>query len=254
MQLEPYKLATATTNNLYRIPCEGGFVLLKIYRPKRPRLRYEVRKTLHNLGWRQPVEYQSCPLRRDFERDSLLQWNAHGFKAPRPLDAPFPVDGVHLFMQWIEGRSVCDALHTDGPGGQRVFEQIITEMARRHGSGILQKDLRLFHIDSNCRNLIVTTQGIYHIDFEMGRAWESPLRHAERELMKFLVSVFNIVGRSVSADWIKRVRSLYPHTAVLELMRRNVRERPCQKWHQSRNARKKIIQGRATVYDIVEFL
>jgi len=254
MQLDPYKLSAAATNDLYRVPSKAGFVMLKIYRPKFPRWRYEIRKTLHRLGWRQPVEYRACRQRMEFERDSLLQWNALSFKAPRPLDAPFQVEGVHLFIQWIEGRSLGDCFQAETESKYHLFERALTEMATRHASGIPRKDLRLFHIDAHCRNLIAAPDGIYHIDFEMGRPWESSLRHAERELMSFLMSVATTVGPSVAADWLPRVRSLYPHTDVLDRMRRNVHERPFQKWHKLRNARKKRIPGRVTVYDVVEFL
>jgi len=259
-KLEKYRIKSDQTNAAYKIPVENDFIFLKIYGPKYPRLKYEIRKLLGNIGIRQPVEYASPEKRRTYEATILSHWKANGYDVPDIIKNPFDeLSGFPvLTTTFIDGLTLRQVLKSSVMAGEEKAKKLaalFTEVAARHQRAFLNNDNRLFHIDANTRNIIFAHTAIYHVDFEMGRPWEPVMVCAAREVLKLLVSIAEDVESSIRGMVFRLFKEQYGRDDVCLNIMKSVKERPFQAVHRFNNRRKKLQDpNKITLYDVVQYL
>ena len=259
--LAPYRLPSAHSNFAYRVPLENRWIFLKVYGPKKPRSKYEIRQFLGRMGLRQPVEYRSPEERKAFEEETLRHWKGGGFTVPDVVDAPFPELSAlpHLATTFIEGPTLREQLSGSrlSPEDKKaLLSALFDEVARRHDRAFTKNDRWLFHIDANTRNIICTDGGhICHVDFEMGRPWESAITCAAREITKLLMTVAEDMPPSERRILYHAFQSTYRHDEVRRFIGKSVYGRPFQGIHRWMSSRRKEKDPRAvTLYDILDHL
>jgi tRNA A-37 threonylcarbamoyl transferase component Bud32 len=259
-KLAQYRITSDQTNAAYKIPVENDFIFLKIYGPKYPRLKYEIRKLLGNIGFRQAVEYASPEARRTYEATILSHWKANGYDVPDIIKNPFDeLSGFPvLTTTFIDGLTLRQVLKTSAMTDEEKAKKLavlFTEVAARHHQAILNNDNRLFHVDANTRNIIFAHTAIYHVDFEMGRPWEPVLVCAAREVLKLLTSIAEDVESSSRGMVFRLFKEHYGRDDVHLHIVKGVKERPFQAVHRFNNSRKKLRDShKITLYDIVQYL
>ncbi|MFP4444680.1 MAG: hypothetical protein ACLFPD_00345 [Desulfosudaceae bacterium] len=259
-RLAAWRISSAQTNAAYKIPVDGDFVFLKIYGPKHPRGKYELRKFLDGLGWRQPVEYQAPEKRCRFEQKTLRHWQASGFHVPAPVTPPLkiPPDMIVLATTYIEGPTLRESLSGPDKGGRKTADRLaglFTEVAARHERALAHQDYHLLHIDANTRNIIFGQSAVFHVDFEMGRPWKPVVAGAAREVLKLLVSVADDAGPGMHPRLFELFRQHYRHDPVYACIADSITGRPLQGWHRLANQRKKQRHpNKITLYELAEYL
>lgn len=259
-ELERYRIKSTGGNPVFSVPIEGRNVFLKLYLPKLPRLKTAWRRFLGSLGIRQPVEYWSPKERRRFEAETLDHWRSLGYSVPAAIDIPFP--GLSplplLANEFIEGTTLRELLKDDSVGSATKIEKLailFSEMNERHRTAIGNNDNKLFHIDANTRNIIFADRRLFHVDFEMGRPWESVVECAARETLKCLVTLFEDSPPSLRERIAEVFRNCYRQVNVYEFIEARVRGRALQRLHVWRHAYKKSKNPKkVTLYDIVTLL
>ena len=161
-RLAPYALKFSHSNDAYRIPFNGQFVFVKVYGPKKPRISYEIRKTLNLLGIRQPIEYLSPRQRKTCEENYLKHWRKNGFCVPDVLVSPFPEyeDIPHLTTTFVEGITLRMILRREFSSSKDLLGNFIEDISKRHQLALKTKDNAFFHIDSNTQNILLVQNTI----------------------------------------------------------------------------------------------
>jgi tRNA A-37 threonylcarbamoyl transferase component Bud32 len=255
----PFTLADGVIgNSTRRVTAAGKPAVLKRYGAKRPRHVYALRLALHKLGLRQPVEYRSPQERRDFERNVLEHWRSNGFRVPEIIVLPCDHgEGPVLVTAWISGPTLSQVLQSAATRAPAVplLEAVFGEMNGRHARALSQGDPLLCHPDANLRNIIAAREGIYHVDFEMGRPWEAVEAWACREVCKLLICVCEAVGEADRRPLLALFRKEYRVEPVMRAIRKSVTERPFQGLHRWNNRRKKEKDPRRMgLYDLLDAL
>ncbi len=255
-RLAPYALKSVHSNEAFRVPLNGRSVFVKVYGPKKPRFSYELRCLLNRIGVRQPIEYLPPRKRKAFEEDCLRRWRERGFPVPEVLASPFPeYEAVpHLSTTFVEGVTLRRLLHQGYSSCRDLLQDFFEDLSQRHRLAFLTRDSLLFHIDANTQNILVADRRFYHVDFEMGRPWETPMECACREVSKLLVSL----GEDLKPEERELVFALfkksYGSNDLLDTLAGSVNQRPFQKLHRWRNERKKARNPRrVTLYDIADY-
>lgn len=246
-------------NTSHAIPLGNERVVLKIYGAKKPRSTYAVRLFLCRMGIRQPIEYQSPRERQAFEMTVLEHWKRNGYAVPDILPSPFTeyTRMPHLVTRWISGEALQNILckSTGFSSWKGTLEQLFLETESRHRQALAIGDEKLCHIDANARNIIVSDDRIYHVDFEMGRPWEPAETWACREVLKLLISICEAISTEERPDALALFRQTYHLETVLNDIRKSIIARPFQGFHRWRNQRKKAkAPGRVTLYELLETL
>lgn len=255
-----YRINSDQTNAAYKIPVKNDFVFLKIYGSKYPRLKYELRKLLAHIGFRQPVEYRPPEKRRDHEVAILCHWSANGYAVPHIVNNPFhellgfPV----LTTTFIEGLTLRQVLKSSFMVSKEKAENLaalFAGVAARHHQGFASNDNRLFHIDANTRNIIFAKKAVYHVDFEMGRPWEPVPVCATREVLKLLVSIAEDTELSARETVFRLFKKYYAQDDVYMNIVKSVKGRPFQAIHRYNSRRKKQQDSnKITLYEVLQYL
>lgn len=255
-RLAPYSLQSVHSNLAYRIPWNNQFVFVKVYGPKKPRLSYEIRKTLNLFGIRQPIEYWSPLQRKACEEHYLNHWRKNGFCVPDVLASPFPEyeDVPHLATTFVGGITLRVILRKGFSSAGDVLGNFFDDLSKRHQLALKTKDNALFHIDSNTQNILFVQNQFYHVDFEMGRPWETPMESACREVSKLLISMSEDLKPEERNSLYALLKNHYRNHDVIDFLDRSVNRRLFQKLHRWRDEKKKIENsGRVTLYDIMDY-
>jgi len=259
--LTPYRLPSAHSNFAYRVPLGRTWVFLKVYGLKKPRSKYEIRQFLGLMGLRQPVEYRSPKERKSFEEKTLRHWKEAGFIVPDVMDSPFPELSAlpYLATTFIEGSTLRELLVSSRlsvEDKKALLSSLFDEIARRHERAFSENDWWLFHIDANTRNIIYTNHDrICHVDFEMGRPWESTTACAAREITKLLITSAEEISPPEREILFQSFQNAYPHQEVLDIIRQSVYSRSFQLIHRWNDTRRKNRNPQAvTLYDILDHL
>lgn len=259
-KFEQYRITSDQTNAAYKIPVGNDFIFLKLYGPKFPRVKYELRKLLDAVGFRQPVEYTSPEKRRTYEATILSHWKVNGYDVPDVIQNPFDeLSGFTvLTTNFINGPTLRHVLKSPVMTVEEKTKKLTAlfiEVAARHHRAFLNNDNKLFHIDANTRNIIFTPTEIYHVDFEMGRPWEPVLVCATREVLKLLVSIAEDVESSAREIVFRLFKEHYRCDDVYMKIVESVKDRPFQFVHLYNDKRKKLrVPHKVTLYDVVRYL
>jgi tRNA A-37 threonylcarbamoyl transferase component Bud32 len=254
--LAPYALKSVHSNKAYRIPLNNGFGFVKVYGPKKPRLLYEIRSMLNRTGIRQPIEYLSPQKRKICEENFLKHWHKNGFCVPDVLISAFPEyeDIPHITTTFVEGSTLKTILREGFSSSKDALENLFTDISERHKLAFKAKDNFLFHIDANTQNILRVKNMFYHVDFEMGRPWETPMECAVREISKFLVSMGEDLKSEERTPAYALFKKYYANHDVLDFLDRSVNQRSFQKLHRRRDEKKKLKNPhRVTLYDITDY-
>jgi len=162
-------------------------VFVKTYGPKTPFWRYYFRSALNTIGIRQPVEYYNRSKRLDFEYRALKLWKHYDLNVP---SVAFK-DKISLHLSIIKGRTLASKLSRSVDF--KVITALFEDLNYRHQLAFEHNEPRLCHVDANLRNILYSDQKIFHVDFEMGREYESVELWARREVSKLLISLLNIL-------------------------------------------------------------
>ncbi len=94
-----------------------------------------------------------------------------------------------LYLEAIQGKTL-DRIF-EGDFDFKIFNKIFEDLNKRHQLAFDLKESRFCHVDANLKNIIYNNNEIYHLDFEMGREYESIDLWARREISKLLISICN---------------------------------------------------------------
>ena len=258
-EIQKYKIPSVYKSDVYKIPIGNQYIFLKMYGHKYPRMNYEVRKLLCHLGIRQPIEYCSPMKRKAFEEETLRHWKANGYNVPSIIDNPFPelLGFPILTTKFIDGMTLGELIREDDidlKEKEKKLSSLFCEVSHRHQRALLNNDNKLFHIDSNTRNIIFAKEVIYYVDFEMGRQWESVLACASREVLKLLVSTADEMQSSFRDSLFKIFKDCYQIEEVYQFVNNSIVKRPLQRIHRLRDIkRKRKNPHKITLYDIAEY-
>ena len=176
-----------------------GEVFIKTYGPKTPLWRYYIRCGLDLIGVKQPVEYYNKYKRLKFEYQTLGLWNSYGLNVPNIISKK----DTALHLSVIKGQTLscifAESIDFD------LVVKIFSDLNYRHTLAFKHNEPRLCHIDANLRNIMYCNHKIFHIDFEMGREYESVNLWAQREVSKLLVSLL----KTFSSKERKKVLSIF---------------------------------------------
>lgn len=259
-RIQKYRISSVHTSAAYKIPLGNQFIFLKFYGHKYPRLNYEVRKFVRHIGLRQPIEYCSPIKRKVFEEEILQHWKVNGYNVPSIIDSPLPelLGFPILTTKFIDGMTLRELIREDDidpKEKEKKLGSLFCEVSNRHQRALLNNDNKLFHIDSNTRNIIFAQEAIYHVDFEMGRQWESALACASREVLKLLVSIAEEVHPSFKNTMFEIFKDCYRIKEVYQFVNKGIVKRPFQRIHRLRDMKKKRKNPeKITLYDVVNYL
>jgi len=162
---------------------DNSFV--KSYGPKSPFWKYYLRSFFDLIGIKQPVEYYRVSKRIEFEYNTLVLWKKNDLNAPSILKR----EQGRLYLEAIQGKTL-DRIF-EGDFDFKIFNEIFEDLNKRHQLAFDHKESRFCHVDANLKNIIYNNNKIYHLDFEMGREYESIDLWARREISKLLISICN---------------------------------------------------------------
>jgi len=158
----------------------------KNYGSKNPKWKYFLRCFLDYIGINQPVEYYNTSKRMRFEIDVLNIWKNYGLNVPDVIS----IDANSLYLSKIEGETLDGIIHREIFLRDELITHLFNDLNHRHTLAVNYNEPKLCHVDANLRNIMYSKDyKIFHIDFEMGREYESVDRWMEREVSKLLISL-----------------------------------------------------------------
>jgi tRNA A-37 threonylcarbamoyl transferase component Bud32 len=156
---------------------------IKTYGPKTPFWKYYLRSALDFIGVRQPVEYYNKYKRLEFEYQALQLWESYSLNVPSVISR----EDSELHLSIIKGQTLFNIFEKSID--YDIVVKLFDDLNYRHQLAFKHNEPRLCHIDANLRNIMYGDQKIFHIDFEMGREYESIDLWARREISKLLISL-----------------------------------------------------------------
>jgi len=185
-------------------------IFIKSHGPKTPLWRYYIRSSLDFLGFHQPIEYCNNQKRLNFEAETLLLWKNFGLSVPDILYQ----SSSELHLSFIRGRTLLSVLLESFD--LKIISMVIKDMNYRHRLAFTHNEPRLCHVDANLRNILYSKGSIIHVDFEMGRNYETVERWATREVSKLMVSLFKDRSSQEIDNIIQIFRQEYMHKRVIK--------------------------------------
>ncbi len=186
-------------------------VFIKTYGPKTPFWKYYFRCTLDFIGLRQPVEYYNKRKRLEFEYQTLKLWISYDLNVPEIIRR----NSLDLHLSTIEGKTLYKIFTESNDIDVDLIIKLINDVNYRHHLAIKYNKSKLCHVDANLRNIIYSNNKIFHIDFEMGREYESISMWAQREISKLLISLLNNIPVSERDNVVRLFCNIYKHTSVI---------------------------------------
>jgi len=187
-------------------------VFIKTYGPKTPFWKYYFRCTLDFIGLRQPVEYYNKRKRLEFEYQTLKLWISYDLNVPEIIRK----NSFDLHLSIIEGRTLHRIFTESNDIDMNLVIKLINDLNYRHHLAFKYNEPKLCHVDANLRNIIYSNNKIFHIDFEMGREYESISMWAQREISKLLISLLNNIPVSERDNVFRLFCNIYEHTSVVD--------------------------------------
>jgi len=185
---------------------DNSFV--KFYGPKSPFWKYYLRSFLDLIGIKQPVEYYRISKRIEFEYNTLVLWKENDLNVPSVLKR----EQERLYLEVIQGNTLDQIFNKEFDF--KIFNKIFEDLNKRHQLAFDHKESRFCHVDANLRNILYNNNKIYHLDFEMGREFESIDLWARREISKLLISICNKLPK-LKNKVLDSFSSIYKHDFVV---------------------------------------
>ena len=189
-------------------------VFIKTYGSKTPLWKYYFRCALDLIGLRQPVEYYNKRKRLEFEYQTLKLWINYDLNVPEIIRK----NSLDLHLSIIEGKTLYKIFTESNDIDMDLVIKLINDVNYRHHLAFKYNESKLCHVDANLRNIIYSNHKIFHIDFEMGREYESIGMWAQREISKLLISLLNNIPVSERDNVVRLFFNIYEHTSVINLL------------------------------------
>ena len=186
-------------------------VFIKTYGSKTPLWKYYSRCTLDLIGLRQPVEYYNKRKRLEFEYQTLKLWISYDLNVPEIIRK----NSFDLHLSIIEGWTLYKIFTESNDIDMNLVTKLINDLNYRHYLAFKHNEPKLCHVDANLRNIVYSNNKIFHIDFEMGREYESIGMWAQREISKLLISLLNNIPVSERDNVVGLFCNIYEHTSVI---------------------------------------
>ena len=186
-------------------------VFIKTYGPKTPFWKYYFRCALDFIGLRQPVEYYNKRKRLEFEYQTLKLWISYDLNVPEIIRK----NSFDLHLSIIEGRTLHRIFTESNDIDMNLVIKLINDLNYRHHLAFKYNEPKLCHVDANLRNIVYSNNKIFHIDFEMGREYESISMWAQREISKLLISLLNNIPAGERDNVVGLFCNIYEHTSVV---------------------------------------
>ncbi len=205
---------------------ENEKIFIKYYGAKTPLWKYYIRNSLDIIGIRQPVEYYHKHKRLQFEYNTLKIWTKFNFNVPTIVK----VNKSNLHLSKIKGRTLSEILSTSGELNTNILIKLFQNLNNRHTLSIRHNEPRLCHVDANLRNIMLSKNEIFHIDFEMGRMFEPVEKWAEREISKLLISILQYQNKKQRENTIYTFFKHYHLKYIILFLVNNKLNRPFSKF------------------------
>jgi tRNA A-37 threonylcarbamoyl transferase component Bud32 len=205
------------SNDVRLVMINGAPHILKRHLPKPKTFHYYKYNALSAFGIEIPVEHDSVAARCDYEFSILRHWHALGYKVPRAVER---VDSKSLLIEFIEGETMLSIMNDPARSEAYKLELIEKVMAETLKRSEGATDHRLVHFDSNLRNIILSADNLYHIDFESGRTSEPVSRSFAREVDKFCFEAIRTIGSDAGTKVVSMASSMFRRTQVGDYLRR----------------------------------
>lgn len=200
--LELVPLSYPGTNLIYILksepPCIVKVFLPKVREGKWKLFRYRL---LTAVGYPTPMAYRGSAERCIYERHVLEYWAAAGYRVPRVLrqvEISLPASpNEYLVLEFIAGTTLFEELSDLTKSEEckiSILERLFSEMASRHRNSLNTRDPLLVQYNPNLRNIIVSGDNFYHIDFEVRRWLEPLVKSIAREVVTLATQSVNAIG------------------------------------------------------------
>ena len=186
-------------------------VFIKTYGPKTPLWKYYSRSALDLIGFRQPVEYYNKRKRLEFECQTLKLWISYDLNVPKVIRK----NSSDLHLSIIKGKTLNKIFTEFDDVDMDLVIKLINDVNYRHHLAFKYNEPKLCHVDANLGNIIYSDNKIFHIDFEMGREYESIGMWAQREISKLLISLLNNIPVSEKDNVVRLFCNIYEHNSVI---------------------------------------
>lgn len=181
----------------------------KYYGPKTPYWKYYLRSALDLIGFRQPVEYYNSSKRLEFECQTLQLWGSYSLNSPKVLYKNKSTLGLSI----IDGQTLSALFEKSIDLG--VVAILFNELNDRHQLAFERDEPRLCHVDANLGNILYVDHKVFHVDFEMGREYESTDMWAQREVTKLLISLSQAQEVTSMQQILSLFFSIYVNTKIV---------------------------------------
>jgi tRNA A-37 threonylcarbamoyl transferase component Bud32 len=192
------------TNLIYILRSEPPRIV-KVFLPKVREGKWKLfrYRLLSAIGYPTPMAYRGSAERCIYERHVLEYWAAAGYRVPRVLrqveiSRPTPPN-EYLVLEFIAGATLFEELSDFTKSEEckiSMLERLFSEMAIRHRSSLNTRDPLLVQYNPNLRNIIVSGDDFYHIDFEVRRWLEPLVKSIAREVVTLATQSVNAIGPS----------------------------------------------------------
>jgi len=209
-------------NYLYKVPFRGGWAVLKVYYGDQGKFRY-IHKTYNNLFYNNKSSFMPRQ-RRLTELECLQLWREAGFRVFDTYDEVIveglPEGGYALF-EYVEAQRFKEYFaDTSVPLEERLqmWRRFLPVWHRRHALALERRETKLVHENGDLKHVLIMDSGEFlFFDFEM--VFRSQNRIEEfvaREIIAYLKSLCNNVGRGEWAAFMQETINHYPDRALLD--------------------------------------
>ncbi len=182
----------------------------KEYGGKKPLWKYILRSILNDFGIAQPVEYYTPRKRILFETNTLLLWKKYSLNAPKVINA----ETNRLILSKLQGKTL-EELFSSNNCSEELLSILFNEINSRHALALKYNEKKLAHVDANLRNILFYENQIFHVDFEMGREYETTEMWLQRELSKLLISILEKQNKEQREKTLYLFFKSYKHMQIL---------------------------------------
>lgn len=209
---------------ILKVPCDDGIIILKCYGLKRTRLRALIRQ----FGSFFLIRKSSVTVsgRRATEVAVMSLWKQEGFDVPSLFDLPdlprnFP---PCIAMEWIPGPTLVQVLR-DEDHPLSVKKEIIARYARiwakRHARALECNEPRLLQENPTLSHVFYADGRLVHFDFEIVFTWKKDL---ERLVRREIVGVAHALAKAGGEDFEPLLDTLLDNYPDLSHFRKTVAE------------------------------
>ncbi len=209
---------------ILKVPCHDGFIILKCYGLKRTRLRALIRQ----FGSFFLIRKSSVTVsgRRATELAVMSLWKQEGFDVPEVYDLPeLPQDfPLCIAMEWIPGPTLVQVLK-DESYSPDLKKELIARYAKawgkRHVRALELNEPRLLQENPTLSHVFYSNDRLVHFDFEIVFTWKKDI---ERLVRREIVGVVHALAKAGGENFEPLLDTLLDNYPDLSHFRQAVAE------------------------------